>query len=89
MSSSTMKKTNLPFYIFALIIISIAAIVNGFPLWYPDTSTYLASGFELETPADRPIGYGIFIRLTSLNGASVWLVIVAQSIIIYYLLNLH
>jgi len=83
-----MKKTNLPFYIFALIIISIAAIVNGFPLWYPDTSTYLASGFELETPADRPIGYGIFIRLTSLNGASVWLVIVAQSIIIYYLLNL-
>lgn len=83
-----MKKSNFLFYVLALIIIIIAAIINGFPLWYPDTSTYVASGFELETPADRPIGYGIFIRLTSLNGASVWLVIVAQAIIIYYLLNL-
>ena len=88
MNYNFLKKTNLLFYIFALIIISIAAIINGFPLWYPDTSTYLASGFELETPADRPIGYGIFILLTSLNGASIWLVIVAQAIIIFYLLNL-
>ncbi|MFK7771967.1 MAG: hypothetical protein AB8F94_07500 [Saprospiraceae bacterium] len=88
MNYNILKRTNLLFYISAFIIISLAAIINGFPLWYPDTSTYLASGFELETPADRPIGYGIFILLTSLNGASVWLVVVAQAIIIFYLLNL-
>ncbi|MFK8005704.1 MAG: hypothetical protein AB8H03_05005 [Saprospiraceae bacterium] len=79
---------HLLFYVSALFIIILAAIINGFPLWYPDTSTYLASGFELETPADRPIGYGIFILLSSLNGLSVWLVILGQAIIIFYLLRL-
>jgi hypothetical protein len=49
------------------------AIYNGYPLVYSDTSTYLASGFELQTPVDRPITYGLFIRLTSLNGFSLWI----------------
>ena len=84
-----MKKiTNISYLLFIFAIILLAALVNGYPLWYPDTSTYLASGFELETPADRPIFYGIFIRIVSLNGWSAWLVILAQAAIMYYLLKL-
>jgi hypothetical protein len=63
----------------------LAAFYNGFPLVYSDTSTYLASGFELETPVDRPITYGLFLRLTSLNGFSLWGTIFFQSLLLAYL----
>lgn len=57
------------------------AFINGFPIVYSDTSTYLASGFQLETPFDRPITYGLFLRVFSLNGLSTWLVVFAQATI--------
>ena len=53
------------------ILLSWAAFYNGFPLIYSDTSTYLESGFVLETPLDRPITYGLLMRLFSLNGLTV------------------
>lgn len=64
------------------------AFYNGFPLVYSDTSTYIASGFELETPFDRPITYGLFLRIFSLNGLSLWFVIFFQAIILSYLIFL-
>ena len=69
------------------IILILPAILNGYPIVYSDTSTYLASGFELEMPFDRPITYGIFIRLFSLNGLSLWTVIFSQTYILVYLVN--
>ena len=45
-----------------------AAIWNGYPIVYSDTSSYIISGFELETLKDRPITYGLFIRATSQIG---------------------
>src|SRR5688572_24330600 len=69
----------------ALFLMS-AAFYNGFPIVYSDTSTYLASGFEIETPVDRPITYGLFIRAASLNGFSLWLVIFFQTLILSYLI---
>lgn len=39
---------------------------NGFPLLYPDTGTYLESGFLGKLPIDRPIFYGLFLRHASL-----------------------
>ncbi|GIV29155.1 MAG: hypothetical protein KatS3mg028_0221 [Bacteroidia bacterium] len=64
------------------------AFYNGFPIVYSDTSTYIASGFEMETPFDRPITYGIFIRIFSLNGLSLWGVIFFQGLILSYLILL-
>ena len=64
------------------------ALYNGFPVVYSDTSTYLASGFELETPSDRPITYGLFIMLTSLHGLSLWLTAALQSFMLAYILFL-
>ena len=64
------------------------AIYNGFPIVYSDTSTYLASGFEFETPADRPITYGLFIFISSLGGQTLWLTTFLQSLIISYVIYL-
>jgi hypothetical protein len=68
-------------------ILMSAAFVNGYPIVYSDTSTYLASGFELESPFDRPITYGLFVRLFSLNGFSLWPVIFAQALLLVYLMD--
>jgi len=66
----------------------IPAFYNGYPLVNPDTATYLASGFIPETPFDRPITYGLFARLSSLNGLSLWLVIFMQGYIVSWLIFL-
>jgi len=65
-----------------------AAILNGYPIVYSDTSTYIACGFNFETPFDRPITYGVFLWLTSFGGVSLWLPVVFQSFILAYLVIL-
>ena len=64
------------------------ALYNGYPIVYSDTSTYIESGFSLQPPADRPITYGLFIRVFSLNGFSLWTVALMQSLIISFLILL-
>ncbi len=71
---------------FGAILLLSGAIWNGFPILYSDTSTYIASGFTLETPVDRPMMYGLFIRLTSFNGISLWSTIFIQNLIVASLL---
>ncbi len=71
----------------ALILLGVA-FYNGYPLVYSDTSTYLASGFDLEMPYDRPMNYGLFIYITSAGGFSLWLTAFAQSFMLSYLIFL-
>lgn len=66
-------------------ILSLVALYNGFPLVYSDTGTYISSGFDMFVPLDRPIAYGLFLRITSV-GLSPWLVILTQNIITSYVL---
>lgn len=56
------------------LILLFEAFRNSYPLVYPDTGTYIRSGFTMDIPIDRPIFYGIFINITSLK-FSLWLVI--------------
>ncbi|HRD54725.1 MAG TPA: hypothetical protein PKY96_18975 [Flavobacteriales bacterium] len=63
------------------------ALWNGYPLVYSDTSTYLSSGFVLDTPIDRPITYGIILRITSLNGLTLWSTVLVQSWLMAHLLG--
>ncbi|HLP12535.1 MAG TPA: hypothetical protein VK177_11435, partial [Flavobacteriales bacterium] len=77
--------TKLIYFAAAVLMLIWPAMVNGFPFIYNDLSTYLASGFELKTPFDRPITYGIFLRIASLNGLSLWGVIVVQAILVSWL----
>jgi len=46
-----------------------------------DTGTYIKSGFLGETPLDRPIMYGLFIRHSSM-GFSLWFTIYAQAVLL-------
>ncbi len=79
--------TNRYFLLVLALIINIAfTLFNGYPILYSDTSTYISSGFELETPFDRPITYGILLRLFSLGGFSFMLVPVFQTLIFMYVL---
>ena len=47
----------------ALPAVSWVWLLNGFPLVFPDTSSYLLSGLRLWAPWDRPIWYGLLLRL--------------------------
>jgi hypothetical protein len=64
-----------------------AGFYNGYPLVTADAATYLASGFLPETPFDRPITYGLFLRAASMNGFSLWPVIALQALITAALLH--
>ncbi|UOQ80806.1 hypothetical protein [Hymenobacter sp. 5414T-23] len=68
----------------ALVLCS-AGLYNGFPLVTSDSGTYLDSALRLVVPEDRPITYGLFVRLTSLK-FSLWLVIFAQALLLAWLL---
>lgn len=79
------KKVNVLFVIFAAIISCFIGFLNGYPLVYSDTGTYIDSGFRGIIPDDRPIFYGLFIRHVSLY-TSLWLVIFVQALLISYLI---
>ncbi|MCC5922566.1 MAG: hypothetical protein JJT77_02175 [Crocinitomicaceae bacterium] len=83
-----LKNNNLA--VFSLLITSTiisisSALINGYPIVFSDTSTYIASGFSMETPVDRPIIYGILLRFFSLNGLSLWLVIGISTFLLCWL----
>jgi len=82
-----MKKINKQIYwtLFGALLLMFAAIYNGFPLVTSDSGMYIFSGFENFVPVDRPPGYGIFIRHSSL-ASSLWFTIIAQAMIMSYVL---
>jgi hypothetical protein len=63
------------------LLIMLPTIVNGFPLVFSDTGTYLLSAFEGVVPADRPYWYGGFIKCASLNGSWLMGVVVVQALL--------
>jgi hypothetical protein len=67
------------------LLLMFAAIYNGFPLVTSDSGMYIYSGFQKFVPVDRPPGYGIFIRHSSL-ASSLWFTIISQAIILSYIL---
>lgn len=74
------------FYLTGAILILAYAIYNGYPIIYHDLSTYVANGFDINTPIDRPITYCLFVRVFSLNGLTLWTVVLMQSYIVSFLI---
>jgi hypothetical protein len=71
----------------ALGLLPWVAFYNGYPTVTPDTWSYLLSGtFHIALPPYRAPGYGSFTSWTSL-GASAWLTIAAQAILVVYVLQ--
>ena len=69
----------------ASLVLLFGGLYNGFPLVTYDTGTYLGSGLTLSVPDDRPLTYGLFMRLASL-GFSLWFVIFFQCLLLAGLL---
>jgi hypothetical protein len=83
-----MKKVKIKGSVFLAAVISCyIGFMNGYPLIYPDTGTYIYSGFNNLYFVDRPIFYGFFLRHISL-AVSPLLVIFAQALIVCHLISL-
>ncbi len=70
----------------SVILLIVPALINGYPLLYSDSATYIESGMGLFVPIDRPIFYGLFIRIASMS-YSLWFVVILQSLVIVALIN--
>src|SRR4051794_33358497 len=62
-----------------------APVANGYPFLYYDSGSYIESSYTLEVANSRPLGYGLFIRLTRLRG-SLWLVVLVQALMTSFLM---
>ncbi len=69
-----------------VVLLLLPAMYNGYPLMNTDDGTYIWSGFFPGTPVDRPIAYGLVMRITSLNGISLFLAAVAQCWLVSWLI---
>jgi hypothetical protein len=73
-------------YAACAIALSWIAIINGFPLVFSDTGTYLRVGTELYLPNDRPPYYGLLI-LPIYKSVGLWGVVITQALIICWILD--
>ncbi|MGC9341342.1 MAG: hypothetical protein ACP5E3_01430 [Bacteroidales bacterium] len=69
----------------ATLALMLPTLINQYPIVYSDSATYIVSGFVLEPPFDRPLTYGLFVRMASLNGLTLWTVIGFQSMLLAWL----
>ena len=67
-------------------ILMFFALYDNYPILNSDSGAYISSGFSLQPPIDRPLFYGLFIRLSSL-GVSLWISVFFQCFILAYLLK--
>jgi hypothetical protein len=70
----------------AALLLGWLCLYNGYPILYPDSATYIKSGFALETPPDRPITYSLFILLSSFYNVSLFLTVFLQNLLLAWLL---
>jgi hypothetical protein len=71
----------------ATLILIVPALINGYPLVYPDTGTYLQQAIELHGVPDRPPYYSFLILAVHLK-LSLWPVILMQSLAVATALRL-
>jgi hypothetical protein len=67
------------------LIFLLPAIWNGFPFIFTDSLSYITSGIDLIAPFDRPIFYGLFIRVTG-GIIQIWGGVICQSALLTILL---
>ena len=65
-----------------IIVLILPALNNGFPLMFYDSGTYIMNGHNEVVPIDRPILYCLFISVFN----SLWMAIIVQAMIVYYII---
>jgi len=81
----TFKSNQLWTLLAGTLVLMGGALYNEFPLLTGDSAVYISSGFVGKALSERPVFYGLFIRLSSL-GISLWGVVFFQSLILSDLL---
>lgn len=79
-----MKLTKLELWLYSSIIALLfcaPAFYNGFPLLFPDTSSYITAGFLNKVQGSRPWFYSGFVRHVSL-WETLWLVVFVQGLLV-------
>src|SRR5438105_15945017 len=76
------------YYSVGTLILLAPALYDHFPLIYADLGTYIRSGFMTETPVDRPITYGILLRLFSFNGCFLFGMVILQAVTLLWVMRL-
>jgi hypothetical protein len=62
------------------------ALANGFPIFFPDSGTYMALGVKHQISYDRPVTYGVVIALLY-HAAGLWAVPIVQSAFTIWILK--
>ncbi|MBP6574483.1 MAG: hypothetical protein KA230_08530 [Flavobacteriales bacterium] len=75
------------YYLLTGTAIAVIALINGYPLVYSDSGTYIMNAFTLEQIEDRPIGYGLIIHAITWK-ATLWTVVLFQGAVTSWLLML-
>jgi len=84
MTKPLLRTSILPLFLGAVIML-LLALYDNYPIVTSDSGTYISCAFNRQIPTDRPVFYSWFLRLSSL-GHSLWLTVLAQSLILAYLL---
>ena len=74
------------FPVICILLLIWPAVYNGYPLFYADSNSYLLSSIHIEIPLERPLFYGFFLRLTTMQ-ALMWVAIIVQGIISFFIIN--
>ncbi len=81
------KAANYIYVLLGALVLFMPALLNGYPILNNDDATYLWAGFTPTTPIDRPIAYGIFLRIFSFNGVTLFTCAFAQCWLMSWLLH--
>ncbi|MBK6774919.1 MAG: hypothetical protein IPG74_03390 [Flavobacteriales bacterium] len=66
------------YYLLTGTAIAVIALINGYPLVYSDSGTYIMNAFTLAQIEDRPIGYGLIIHAITWK-ATLWTVVLFKA----------
>lgn len=77
---------HIPFLLGSLFLLLWPAFYNGYPLFYADSGTYISSAIHLDVPIDRPLFYGFYLRITTMQ-AHMWWPVILQGIITFWVIN--
>lgn len=77
-------------YIF-FALLTFPLILNGYPILFADTATYIGAYTNLSSfygpPISRPISYGFFLFLASIGKSSLFYVALLQDFLMAYLIS--
>lgn len=62
-------------------LLLLPALVNGFPLVFSDSGTYLRTAIEFSYPVDRPFYYSFFVRILHWQ-LTLWPIILVQAVLL-------